>query len=122
MTAKELLNLWVAALNNHNLKEIVDLYNLNANLVTTFSDKIHHGENEIEGYFDNVFKKPRSGVALDDDSIFEYDNGEEIRTVCGYYTFQFEVDGELQTFPSRYTFVYSEDKIVNHHSSMLPGM
>jgi len=112
---------WATALASRQPATITNLYDKDAVLLATFSDKVD-GSAEIQEYFVGLTKNEGLRVTF---------NEQEIRTIApnvvsnsGLYTFAFEKDGKTVEVPARYTFVYRKTgdgwKIMEHHSSIRP--
>lgn len=121
---KSLLKGWANALGNsttNNPGPILETYadNDGAVLLATCSDRLLMKSADIEAYFKNDFLVFHPKVDLDTKKAL-------IGVACNYgfasgpYTFTVTTrDGE-KTLLARYTYVFRGDKIVQHHSSLLP--
>ena len=112
---------WATALASREPAAITSLYDEDAVLLATFSDKVD-GSADIQKYFEGLTKNEGLRVTF---------NEQEVRTIApnvvsnsGLYTFAFEKDGKTVEVPARYTFVYRKTndgwKIIEHHSSVRP--
>lgn len=108
---------WNTALQTGRPKNVVTLYEPNAILLPTVSNKVRHNHEEIENYFFNFLKKGPKGV-INESNIRTFGN---IAINSGVYTFSFN-DGN--TVQARFTFVYRRNEqrwlIIEHHSSAMP--
>lgn len=108
---------WNQALQTGNPKDVAELYEYNAILLPTVSNKVRHNHEEIEDYFVNFLAKSPVGK-IDESNIRTFG---DIAINSGVYTFTFK-DGQSVT--ARFTYVYRWNgqswKIVEHHSSQLP--
>lgn len=121
---KSLLKGWANALDNstaNNPGPILETYadNDRAVLLATCSDKLLMKSAEIESYFKNDFLVLHPKVHINTDEA-------KIGVACDYgfasglYTFTVTTrDGEKK-LRARYTYVFRGEKIVQHHSSLLP--
>jgi len=114
---EQLFEEWNAALQTGDPKEVAKLYEYNAILLPTVSNKVRHNHEEIEDYFVNFLAKGPKGQ-IDEANIRTFG---DVAINSGVYTFTF-ADGQSVT--ARYTYVYrwngQDWKIVEHHSSQLP--
>ncbi|TCD48518.1 nuclear transport factor 2 family protein [Chlorobium sp. N1] len=122
-TAEEILFGWVTRVCSANPDEIAALYHDDAVLIPTFSPHTVMGPEAIRGYFAQLATREGIGVRLHSKALRTHVMSENISTISGIYSFEFEVDGVLLSFPSRFTFVVdlSQPKpIIHHHSSQVP--
>jgi len=114
---RELFEEWNKALQTGNSKAVAELYEYNAILLPTVSNKVRHNHEEIEDYFVHFLAKEPVGK-IDEENIRTFGN---VAINSGVYTFTFK-DGQSVT--ARFTYVYrwngQDWKIVEHHSSQLP--
>ena len=108
---------WNNALQTGDPKEVSALYESDAILLPTISNKIRHNHEEIEDYFVHFLANGPSGK-IDEANVRVF-NDTAINS--GVYTFTFE-DGNMVT--ARFTYVYRWNgnrwMIVEHHSSQMP--
>lgn len=108
---------WNDALETGDANSVIALYDKNAILLPTISNKVRHNHNEIKEYFINFLSKNPKGK-IDESNIRIFN---DIAINSGVYTFSFIDDSSVQ---ARFTFVYkfieNEWKIIEHHSSMMP--
>ena len=108
---------WNSALQTWDPKKVALLYETNAILSPTMSNKVRHNHEEIEDYFDHFLAKGPVG-RIDEANIRTFG---QIAINSGIYTFSFK-DGT--SVPARFTFVYHRNgerwQIVEHHSSLMP--
>ena len=108
---------WNNALQTGDPKEVSALYESDAILLPTISNKIRHNHEEIEDYFVHFLANGPSG-RIDEANVRVF-NDTAINS--GVYTFTFE-DGNMVT--ARFTYVYRWNgnrwMIVEHHSSQMP--
>lgn len=89
----------------------------------TLSPTLLVGKQAVRGYFERAFKAlPGHRVTFGEQRVRIYG---DIAINSGYYTFTYVKDGQAQSIPARYSFVYRKrgDKwlIVDHHSSATPA-
>ena len=125
MKVNPLLAEWVHHFNNHNTDAITSMYHENAILLPTF-ELICTTEDQIVTYFYNLLKKDRlrCDVAADFSNTPANDKACNIspNTIVsnGVYVFSFYENGKLVTQRARYTFVFHNNLINTHHSSVDP--
>jgi uncharacterized protein (TIGR02246 family) len=116
---------WAEAFAFENPSRIVTLYDREAVLWGTLSDKRRDTPAEIHDYFAHAFETlPGHTVSLGNGLIRVYCNG-NIAINTGYYTFHYKKNGKDEEIPARYSFVYvkrgnGQWMIVDHHSSAMP--
>ena len=114
---RELFEEWNRALQTGDPKVVAALYEYNAILLPTVSNKVRHNHEEIEDYFVHFLAKNPAGE-IDEANIRIFG---DIAINSGVYTFTLK--GE-QKVTARFTYVYrwngAEWKIIEHHSSQLP--
>lgn len=113
--------LWAKTLSEREPKAIANLYDEEAVLLATFSDKLDSPE-EILAYFEGLTKN--EGLRVRFDEVETKSFGPKSAASSGLYTFAYEKDGKTVEVPARFTFVYQKEKdgwkIVEHHSSTRP--
>ena len=120
MTNHEIVSLfdkWNSALQTGEPKNVVALYETNAILLPTVSNRVRHNHAEIEDYFINFLAKgPQGKIDTSNVRVFG-----DIAINSGIYTFTFK-DGTV--VQARFTYVYrwngQDWKIIEHHSSVMP--
>lgn len=116
-TISELFEEWNKALQTGNPETVAALYEYNAILLPTVSNKVRHNHEEIIDYFVHFLKKEPVGK-IDEANIRIFG---DIAINSGVYTFTLKGG---QSVTARYTYVYRWNgqswKIIEHHSSQLP--
>lgn len=116
-TILSLFDEWNKALQTGEPKNVAALYEGNAVLLPTVSNKVRHNHDEIEDYFVAFLAKGPVGK-IDEANIRTFG---ELAINSGIYTFSFKDGSSVQ---ARFTFVYrwngSRWMIVEHHSSKMP--
>jgi uncharacterized protein (TIGR02246 family) len=112
---------WGKAIASRDPKQITALYDAEAVLLATFTNKLDT-EAKIFNYFVGLTKHEGLTVKFDEQSIRVLD--EDTASNSGLYTFSFIENGKTVNVPARYTFLYEKrgDKwmIIEHHSSLRP--
>ena len=108
---------WNSALQTGDPKQVASLYETNAILLPTVSNKVRHNHEEIEDYFVHFLAKGPQGK-IDESNVRTF-GGVSINS--GVYTFSFKDGVSVQ---ARFTYVYRWNgqrwMIVEHHSSTMP--
>ena len=120
MSNNEILALfdqWNNALQSRVPKKVVALYDNDALLLPTISNKVCHNHKEIEEYFVNFLAREPMGK-IDESNIKIFDH---LAMNSGVYTFALKGGAKVQ---ARFTFVYRWNGerwlIIKHHSSQMP--
>lgn len=120
MTDEEITALfdeWNDALQTGDPNQVTTLYETNAVLLPTVSNKVRHNHDEIEDYFIHFLARRPSGK-INESNIRSFS---DLAINSGIYTFTFEDGAVVQ---ARFTFVYRWNGrrwlIVEHHSSRMP--
>lgn len=120
MTKNEIVALfdeWNNALQTGEPDNVAALYDPNAILLPTVSNKVRHNHEEIADYFVHFLVKGPVGK-IDESNVRTFG---QIAINSGVYTFSFK-DGS--TVQARFTFVYHWNGhrwlITEHHSSAMP--
>ena len=108
---------WNNALQTGDPKKVVALYESNAILLPTVSNKVRHNHAEIEDYFVHFLAKGPQG-SIDESNIRSFG---DVAINSGVYTFSFKDGASVQ---ARFSYVYRWNgqrwNIVEHHSSAMP--
>ncbi|QMU60627.1 MAG: DUF4440 domain-containing protein [Gammaproteobacteria bacterium] len=120
--AENLLKKWETCLNNGDLNGIVELYADNAVLWGTFSDIIRDNPELIREYFEALFLRENLNVKFGSSNLRSFG---EAAIYSGDYEFSYQGD-EKVSCPARFSFVFYKDesgqyRIIDHHSSLVPG-
>ena len=112
-----LFTTWNNALATGDPSQVVTLYERDAILLPTVSNKVRHNHSEIEDYFVHFLSKGPQGE-IDESNVRIFN---KLAINSGIYTFTFNDGSSVQ---ARYTFVYrwNGDRwmIIEHHSSQMP--
>ena len=121
--AEEVLSHWVSRVCGGSPSDIAALYHPNAVLIPTFSPHTVTTPEGILNYFSQLATRQGMGVRLHNKALRTQPLSETLHTISGIYSFEFEVDTVLLSFPSRFTFVVDcalKTPIIHHHSSQVP--
>ena len=118
-------SLWADNVNDLNANSLLGLYDKNATLMPTFSAHTAGDRAALKSYFDQLFSRDSLSVTLHEDTVDAFHLADQLDLVFGVYSFAFEVDRTLLTFPARFTFVLDFGRsapILHHHSAQIPRM
>lgn len=114
---------WAGLINDGKVEETIALYTERASLMPTFSPHTIRDEAGLIDYFTQLASRPGLSVSLHEKTVDTIQVSDSVFSLSGVYSFKFEVDDTLLTFPSRFTFLIdlaSEAPILHHHSSQIP--
>lgn len=123
ITAKEFPALWAGYINDGRVEDVINLYADGATLMPTFSPHTVKTREGLVEYFNQLASRQGLEVSLHEKTVDAMDAGNNTYVVSGIYSFRFEVDETLLTFPSRFTFfidLSSGQPVRHHHSSQIP--
>ena len=112
-----LFEVWNNALQTGDPKKVAELYEPNAILLPTVSNKVRHNHEEIVDYFVHFLAKGPEGK-VDESNVRTFG---DIAINSGVYTFTFKNGSSVQ---ARFSYVYrwngQDWRIIEHHSSAMP--
>ena len=122
-SSRALLDAWIDGVNGGELESVIGLYDKNAVLLPTFSNRTMASSEAIRSYFEQLGARQNLGVELHERTvrIQQYDN--HIEGIMGIYRWRFDVDQEGLSFEARFTMIAdlgSATPILHHHSSQVP--
>ena len=123
ITAREVLDQWMNAVNTADVDSLMSLYNDSAVLVPTFSNRLLNTPDKLRDYFVKLGSRPELSIALHERTLIIQDLSEQMHSLSGIYNWRFAVDGEVLNFEARFSYVVdlSQPKpIMHHHSSQIP--
>ena len=121
--AEEVLFQWVSRVCSGNPDNIAALYHESAVLVPTFSPHTVITTEGVRNYFGQLATRDGLGVRLHNKALRKQSLSDTVHTLSGIYSFEFEVDQVLLSFPSRFSFMVDislATPILHHHSSQVP--
>jgi hypothetical protein len=121
--AEEVLFQWVSRVCSGNPDDIAALYHESAVLVPTFSPHTVMSTEGVSNYFGQLATRDGLGVRLHNKALRKQSFSDTLHTLSGIYSFEFEVDQVLLSFPSRFSFMVDislDRPILHHHSSQVP--
>lgn len=124
-TPEKILNKWMEFVNKRDLEKVLYLYNKEAVLIPTFSNRMLNSPAKIRDYFEKLTSRSELSVTLHENTIRIQMISEIIYAVSGIYLWYLSVEDEPLSFEARFSFVFnlnSESPIIHHHSSQIPRM
>jgi MFS superfamily sulfate permease-like transporter len=109
---------WMQYINQHALDKITNLYDDKAVLLPTLSDQIRDSKEKIKDYFIHFFKQEDLAVKMENCIVNQYG---DVRLNIGTYEFSWIENFEPQIVRARFTFAIRNNKIIEHHSSLMPN-
>jgi len=121
--AMNVLQAWIEGINTADVKKLINLYDENAVLIPTFSNRLLNTKEKINEYFEKVGSKEQLSITLHDNTVITQEITNQLFTLTGIYNWRFAIDGEIFNFEARFSYLIDlskENPIVNHHSSQIP--
>jgi hypothetical protein len=122
---KDILEQWMKAVNDGNVESLLSLYDNDAVLIPTFSNRLLNTADKLKDYFEKLGNREDLSIALHEKTLITQELGNQIYSLSGIYNWRFAVDGELLNFEARFSYVIDLSKsnpILHHHSSQIPRM
>ncbi len=124
-TPEQILADWMRGINNGDLDALVALYDDEAVLIPTFSNRLLSTPTARQEYFSRLAAREDLSIALHEKTLLSQDLGGNVHALHGIYCWRFAVDGELLSFEARFSYILDlerEKPIMHHHSSQIPRM
>ena len=122
---RDVLDRWMQAVNEGNVESLLGLYDRQAVLIPTFSNRLLNTPEKLRDYFDRLGSREDLSIALHEKTLLVQDLQNQMFTLSGIYNWRFVVDGELLNFEARFSYVIDmarPNPILHHHSSQIPRM
>ena len=122
---EQLLSDWMQGVNNGDLEGLMALYDEQAVLIPTFSNRLLSKPESIRDYFTKLCTREDLSIALHEKTLLSQSFGGTIHALHGIYCWRFAIDGEMLSFEARFSYVLDiarEKPILHHHSSQIPRM
>ena len=122
-TPQDVLEQWMQAVNNGDVDSLLGLYDSQAVLIPTFSNRLLNTPDKLREYFEKLGSREELSIALHEKTLIVQELENEIFTLSGIYNWRFVVDGELLNFEARFSYVIDLSRpnpILHHHSSQIP--
>ncbi|MCT7910549.1 DUF4440 domain-containing protein [Arcobacter lacus] len=120
---KDILEQWMQSVNNGNVEKLLSLYDKDAVLIPTFSNRLLNTPDKLKNYFEKLGSREELSIALHEKTLIIQNLQNSISILSGIYNWRFAVDGELLNFEARFSYVIDLSKpnpILHHHSSQIP--
>jgi hypothetical protein len=121
--SRDILDQWMQAVNSADVDGLLGLYDAEAVLIPTFSNRLLDTPNKLRDYFEELGSRAELSIALHEKTLLAQNVQEQIFILGGIYNWRFAVDGEILNFEARFSYVMDLSKpgpIVHHHSSQIP--
>ena len=118
---RNFLDEWIQLVNNGDIESLLNLYDNEAILIPTFSNGILNTPEKLRGYFEELGSREELSVSEKYLVVQELQN--QIFALGGIYDWRFNVEGEVQNFEARFSYLVDLSKpspILHHHSSQVP--
>ncbi len=122
---RDILNYWINAINEGDLERLIDLYDKNAVLIPTFSNRLLNDSAKIREYFEKLGSYKELHIALHEKTVVVQPIGDSMYALYGIYCWRIKVDEEVLNFEARFSYFVDlslERPILHHHSSQIPRM
>jgi hypothetical protein len=113
------------AVNEGDVEKLLSLYDNQAVLIPTFSNRLLNTPEKLRNYFEKLGNREDLSIALHEKTLITQELGNQIFSLSGIYNWRFAVDGELLNFEARFSYLIDLSKpnpILHHHSSQIPRM
>lgn len=121
----DILNQWMTAVNAGDIASLLELYDQQAVLIPTFSNRLLNNPQKIREYFEKLGSREELSIALHQNTLITQSLNDEVYVLCGIYCWRFAIDGELFSFEARFSYILNlalPHPIIHHHSSQIPRM
>jgi hypothetical protein len=122
-TPRDVLEQWMQAVNDFDIERLLGLYDSQAVLIPTFSNRFLNSPDKIRGYFEKLGSREELSIALHERTLIVQELQNQMFSLSGIYYWRFVVDGELLNFEARFTYIIDlsrHNPILHHHSSQIP--
>lgn len=124
-TPRDILAQWMKAVNDGDVENLLGLYDSQAVLIPTFSNRILNTPAKLREYFEKLSSREELSIALHEKTLIIQELQNQVALMSGIYNWRFSVDGELLNFEARFSYVLDMSRhspILHHHSSQIPRM
>jgi hypothetical protein len=123
---QDVLEQWMQAVNNGDIECLLALYDSQAVLIPTFSNRLLDTPDKLRDYFEKLASREDLSIALHEKTVIVQEiDSQDVYSLSGIYNWRFDIDGELFNFEARFSYVIDLSKpnpILHHHSSQIPRM
>ncbi len=120
---RNFLDEWIQLVNNGDIESLLNLYDNEAILIPTFSNGILNTPEHLRGYFEGLGSREELSVSVNEKYLVVQELQNQIFALGGIYDWRFNVEGEVQNFEARFSYLVDLSKpspILHHHSSQVP--
>ena len=120
---RNFLDKWIQLVNNGDIESLLNLYDNEAILIPTFSNGILNTPEKLRGYFEELGSREELSVSVNEKYLVVQELQNQIFALGGIYDWRFNVEGEVQNFEARFSYLVDLSKpspILHHHSSQVP--
>ena len=113
----------IQLVNNGDIESLLNLYDNEAILIPTFSNGILNTPEKLRGYFEELGSREELSVSVNEKYLVVQELQNQIFALGGIYDWRFNVEGEVQNFEARFSYLVDLSKpspILHHHSSQVP--
>ena len=124
-TPQDVLEQWMQAVNNGDVESLLGLYDSQAVLIPTFSNRLLNTPDKLREYFEKLGSREELSIALHEKTLIVQELRNPLFSLSGIYNWRFIVDGVLLNFEARFSYVVDLSRprpILHHHSSQIPRM
>jgi hypothetical protein len=119
----DILATWMQAVNDGDLDTVLGMYDEEAVLIPTFSNRLLNTPAKLREYFERLGARDDLSIALHQKTVIVHEVQAPVYTLSGIYNWRFAVEGEILNFEARFSYVLDVSKprpILHHHSSQIP--
>jgi hypothetical protein len=124
-TPRDVLDHWMQAVNHSDVEALLGLYDAQAVLIPTFSNRLLNTPEKLRDYFEQLGSREALSIALHDKTLLVQSMPGRLFALGGLYNWRFMVEGELLNFEARFSYLVDlarQRPILHHHSSQIPRM
>lgn len=122
-TPEKLISTWMSNINRGSVESLAELYDAQAVVIPTFSNRLLNTPEKIRAYFVKLTSREELSIALHENTLTIHRLHEEFYALAGIYCWRFAVDGEVLSFEAHFSFIINlklPSPIIHHHSSQIP--
>jgi len=122
-TPREVLDRWMLAVNRGDVEGLLGLYDRQAVLIPTFSNRILNTPDQMREYFEKLGSREELRFALHEKTLIVQELQNQMYSLSGIYNWRFVVERELLNFEARFSYLMDLSRpgpILHHDSSQIP--
>ncbi len=115
---------WLQAVNQGDLQTLLGLYDSQAVLIPTFSERPLSTPAELKRYFESLAQREGLRIVFEPQTLIIQPIHASIFILSGVYEWRFLVEGKEQRLKARFSYVVDPSRpapILHHHSSQVPN-